>query len=430
MNTGGMNKTFLYFTCDSGRLPSGQISRQGDTHNQVPGSRSVKIHGPWKTGDFWEKIGGFCGFIVVDNDYQWWYEWWLISGFHSGFPNESNCPRSYLQYPRCSSFFWRNQGSIWGSQGGEHWGATNWASQRGSVTSLRDGWWTFMALWHWNNTYCVSLSQWLSTRSPCCTMTCCRGSLTQCCVRRGRRCTSFAPGKRGQPLGKGGMVDFFRLDMGDLNWFEWINKCDWVLAGFFWGENHDGWVFWRFGPERMRFGRRLSIERNNAELWLGTWEIRKAHWKVLYIYVCIWYIYIFYFLLLSFFSVFISYIMRIIIIHIYIYHWIWNSNVIISTENIWVFPSGHVTASSVPRCWRAHNSTNGFGASHGHHFFGPISNTTFRYPWSCWSGRFCPDSSFKLQTQLALLRPHADVDQNRVPYPNGFNRRFSRTQAI
>ena len=34
MNTGGMNKTFLYFTCDSGRLPSGQISRQGDTHNQ------------------------------------------------------------------------------------------------------------------------------------------------------------------------------------------------------------------------------------------------------------------------------------------------------------------------------------------------------------------------------------------------------------
>ena len=34
LNTGGMNKTFLYFTCDSGRLPSGQISRQGDTHNQ------------------------------------------------------------------------------------------------------------------------------------------------------------------------------------------------------------------------------------------------------------------------------------------------------------------------------------------------------------------------------------------------------------
>ena len=25
------------------------------------------------------------------------------------------------------------------------------------------------------------------------------------------------------------------------------------------------------------FPRRLSIERNNAELWLGTWEIRKAH---------------------------------------------------------------------------------------------------------------------------------------------------------
>lgn len=35
MKTGGMNKTFLYFTADSGRLPSGQISRQGDTHNQV-----------------------------------------------------------------------------------------------------------------------------------------------------------------------------------------------------------------------------------------------------------------------------------------------------------------------------------------------------------------------------------------------------------
>ncbi|CAK9038917.1 unnamed protein product [Durusdinium trenchii] len=34
MKTGGMNKTFLYFTADSGRLPSGQISRQGDTHNQ------------------------------------------------------------------------------------------------------------------------------------------------------------------------------------------------------------------------------------------------------------------------------------------------------------------------------------------------------------------------------------------------------------
>lgn len=34
MNSGGMNKTFLYFTADSGRLPSGQISRQGDTHNQ------------------------------------------------------------------------------------------------------------------------------------------------------------------------------------------------------------------------------------------------------------------------------------------------------------------------------------------------------------------------------------------------------------
>jgi hypothetical protein len=37
---------------------------------------------------------------------------------------------------------------------------------------------------------------------------------------------------------------------------------------------------------------------------------------------------------------------------------------------------------------------------------------------------------FKLQTQLALLRPHADVGQNRVPYPNGFNRRFSLKQAI
>ncbi|OLQ11275.1 Poly [ADP-ribose] polymerase 10 [Symbiodinium microadriaticum] len=34
MHTGGQNKTFLYWTADSGRLPSGQISRQGDTHNQ------------------------------------------------------------------------------------------------------------------------------------------------------------------------------------------------------------------------------------------------------------------------------------------------------------------------------------------------------------------------------------------------------------
>ncbi|CAJ1409614.1 unnamed protein product [Effrenium voratum] len=34
MNTGGQNKTFIYWTADSGRLPSGQISRQGDTHNQ------------------------------------------------------------------------------------------------------------------------------------------------------------------------------------------------------------------------------------------------------------------------------------------------------------------------------------------------------------------------------------------------------------
>jgi hypothetical protein len=60
MNTGGMNKTFLYFTCDSGRLPSGQISRQGDTHNQDGVARSMAFHGH-STGDFWEKMGGFSG---------------------------------------------------------------------------------------------------------------------------------------------------------------------------------------------------------------------------------------------------------------------------------------------------------------------------------------------------------------------------------
>ena len=42
----------------------------------------------------------------------------------------------------------------------------------------------------------------------------------------------------------------------------------------------------------------------------------------------------------------------------------------------------------------------------------------------CWSFcRFWPESSFKLQTQFALQRPH--VGQNRVPCPNGLNGRFS-----
>ena len=32
---------------------------------------------PWKTGDFWEKMGDFW-LIVVNNYFQWWYEWWYI----------------------------------------------------------------------------------------------------------------------------------------------------------------------------------------------------------------------------------------------------------------------------------------------------------------------------------------------------------------
>ena len=101
-------------------------------------------------------------------------------------------------------------------------------------------------------------------------------------------------------------------------------------------------------------------------------------------YVCIWYIYILFIniaiLIICLYHILCAYYSY----NIYIYHWIWNSIVIISTEKSEFFPSGHVTASSVPRCWRAHNSTNGFGASHGHHFFGPISNTTFRYIWRFW----------------------------------------------
>jgi hypothetical protein len=127
---------------------------------------------------------------------------------------------------------------------------------------------------------------------------------------------------------------------------------------------------------RETFPRRLSIERNNAELWLGTWEIRKAHWKIFNMYsMYMVYIFIYYYchsyhLVCAYYSIYLSiYLSVCLSIYLSIIEYgiqLWS----FPPKKSEFFPSGHVTASSVPRCGRAHSSTNGFGASHGHHFFG------------------------------------------------------------
>ena len=98
-------------------------------------------------------------------------------------------------------------------------------------------------------------------------------------------------------------------------------------------------VAWPKFRRGIAVSRRLSIERNNAELWLGTWEIRKAHWNILCIYIYIYWC-------TDLFYMRIGYIYN--HIYIYIYHWILNSNVAISTEQSEVFPSGYVV-SSIPQ---------------------------------------------------------------------------------